>query len=604
MGSYGADAGGQGYALLIAAAPVGRHRLMDAVAALPALAAVPPGVLTGNTETGAGASVVQLVDPTDPNAVLTHLRTAAATPGPLVVHLAGQLTVDPRQLRPHLALARTTPATTRYTALPWHWLAAELRERAPGSTVVLADLVADPAVWKRVGELRLETELLEAGVAVYGVLSPPPVRRRIAAPEYSRALARSLRGASARPPLERLHQEAVAEAGLADTDALLLAAEPSPAGGRGPGWGDHCDAAGDAPGGADGYDSSSRSRRTEHADGHTAERRYGYSDQADHADQGERPPRSPASAEVPALAPGYVRASAPTAPLPVPLPVPLPLPAPLPVLLPIPAPAPVPADEVRPPARDAEPAQPPVRTPEPASSLAGGSPSSVPAPAPAPTSGAAVGAALAAVRAAPPAPSRAASPPPPPAPVQAVRPLPPVPLHAPDVASPAAGQSARGQRVPRAAPENPLTAILATARAGRRNEAADMVSAWEQQALRRHGANSLEVALWIEVRAELARLAGETARSAELWAAVAAIRLSCGQAPGDPDVEGAVDRAHHQWQQVTDPVRARELAPDLIALRRRVPGRKQGALEAAQRRLQALRTAGAAGTAAGTTGAV
>jgi hypothetical protein len=77
-----------GGVLLIAAAPAGKGRLMDAAAALPALAAVPPGVLTGS----AGGSVVQLVDPIDPNIVLTHLRTAAAVRGPLLVYLAGRLT--------------------------------------------------------------------------------------------------------------------------------------------------------------------------------------------------------------------------------------------------------------------------------------------------------------------------------------------------------------------------------------------------------------------------------------------------------------------------------------------------------------------------------
>ncbi|KOG87501.1 hypothetical protein ADK38_25080, partial [Streptomyces varsoviensis] len=69
--------------------------------------------------------------------------------GPLLLYLAGHLQLDRKQQLPHLALARTTASTVRYTGLPWHWLAAELRERPPGSTTVLADLVAEEAVWQR-----------------------------------------------------------------------------------------------------------------------------------------------------------------------------------------------------------------------------------------------------------------------------------------------------------------------------------------------------------------------------------------------------------------------------------------------------------------------
>ena len=82
-GTGAARTRGPGYALLLAAGPMGKQRLMDAAAALPQLAAVPPAALLG---TPGGASVVQLVDPSDPQTVLTHLRTAAAHPGPAVPH--------------------------------------------------------------------------------------------------------------------------------------------------------------------------------------------------------------------------------------------------------------------------------------------------------------------------------------------------------------------------------------------------------------------------------------------------------------------------------------------------------------------------------------
>ncbi|NED17395.1 hypothetical protein G3I31_04340, partial [Streptomyces sp. SID9913] len=64
-------------------------------------------------------------------------------PGPLTVYVAGQLHLDRRQRLVHLALARTTPATVRYTAFPWHWFRDELRLRPAGTTTLVLDLHAD-----------------------------------------------------------------------------------------------------------------------------------------------------------------------------------------------------------------------------------------------------------------------------------------------------------------------------------------------------------------------------------------------------------------------------------------------------------------------------
>lgn len=164
-----------GTVLLLAASPVGKSRLVDAASVLPVLAAVPPTVLSG-TDT---ANVVELADPLEPQAVLTRLRAVAATPGPLTVFVTGQLALDRRQHLPHLALARTTPATVRYTALPWQWIREEFRLRSPGSTTLLLDLHADADAW---GWLR--THALDSGRnnAVFGRIAPPPSRRTVAAP--------------------------------------------------------------------------------------------------------------------------------------------------------------------------------------------------------------------------------------------------------------------------------------------------------------------------------------------------------------------------------------------------------------------------------------
>ncbi|GGW53988.1 hypothetical protein GCM10010503_34030 [Streptomyces lucensis JCM 4490] len=186
--------------LLLAASPLGRGRLVDAAGVLPVLAAVAPSVLSG-TDT---ANVVELADPLEPQAVLTRLRAAAASPGPLTVYVSGQLQLDRRQRLPHLALARTTAATVRYTALPWHWIREELRLRSADRTALVVDLHADAEAWRHVVERGLDCG---PSTAVYGRVAPPG-RRGVAEPSYMKAVATLLRSGH-RPPLETLHQQAL-----------------------------------------------------------------------------------------------------------------------------------------------------------------------------------------------------------------------------------------------------------------------------------------------------------------------------------------------------------------------------------------------------------
>ncbi|MFC8239721.1 hypothetical protein [Streptomyces chartreusis] len=213
-----------GTVLLLAAAPAGKGCLVDAASVLPVLAAVPPPVLSG-TET---ANVVELADPLEPQAVLTRLRAAATAPGPLTVFVAGQLQLDRRQHLPHLALARSTPATVRYTGFPWHWFREELRLRPPGSTSLVVDLHADAETWEW-----LLANPLDSGrtSAVYGRVAPPPNRRTVAGPAYMKAVATLLRSGH-RPPLDQLHQQALAriapESGVG-TDIVLTAQAPAQA---------------------------------------------------------------------------------------------------------------------------------------------------------------------------------------------------------------------------------------------------------------------------------------------------------------------------------------------------------------------------------------
>ncbi|MCX4707143.1 hypothetical protein [Streptomyces sp. NBC_01373] len=208
-----------GYALLLAAEPPVRHPLAVA-ATLPQLAAVPPAHLVGTPY----ASVVQLANPDDPNTVLTAVRTAAAVEGRLLVYVAGQVVVDHRQHRLHLALARTTARTIRYTALPWHWIVSELQHRAPGTTTVVADLAADTDVWQALVQ---REESLDGPYALYGVVQLQDRRHR-PSPSYTHALAQTLRTAPARPPDADLHHQA-ARAAVLEEAATLWLADPSPA---------------------------------------------------------------------------------------------------------------------------------------------------------------------------------------------------------------------------------------------------------------------------------------------------------------------------------------------------------------------------------------
>ncbi|MYX54566.1 hypothetical protein GTZ89_02170, partial [Streptomyces sp. SID8382] len=189
-------------------------------------------------------------------------------------------------------------------------------------------------------------------------------------------------------------------------------------------------------------------------------------------------------------------------------------------------------------------------------------------------------------------PAVAAPPPMPPGPPESFRPADPLPAP-PSLRVPRPTHAPVPPPPGQAPVSDPLfathIAIFEAANAGRHSEAASMAAAWEQEALRTAGPRSDQAIHWLEVRADLSRIAGDPARACELWLAVADARLGNGEPAGHPEVEGAVDRAHHQWQFVQDRVRAGALAPLLIELRGRVPGRRPGALEAVRRRAELLR---------------
>ncbi|WP_052442998.1 hypothetical protein [Streptacidiphilus neutrinimicus] len=212
----------RGMVLLIGGAPGGKRRQpVRPEAALGLLATVPPEALLGSP---IPASVLQLADPADPQLLLAHLQTAARTPGPVLVALVGQLTADRRRKQLHLALAHTARDNTRYTALPWAWLAEQLRQRPAGTTTVLADLVADPDAW---GVLQQHgPEALTAGLPLFGQVSPPGTVGDGYAPPYTRALVDHLRRAAPGVRPADLHHLS-GHSGL-PAGALLLTSEIPP----------------------------------------------------------------------------------------------------------------------------------------------------------------------------------------------------------------------------------------------------------------------------------------------------------------------------------------------------------------------------------------
>jgi hypothetical protein len=137
--------------------------------------------------------------------------------------------------------------------------------------------------------------------------------------------------------------------------------------------------------------------------------------------------------------------------------------------------------------------------------------------------------------------------------------------------------------------QDPHEQISALSRAGRHQEAVALAVAAEQRVVQTLGADTFAAVHWVEVRAFLASVAQDPGASCLLWLQAAQTRLdTLQQAPDAHDVETAVDRAHHLWDRIRDAAQARALAPQLVALRRRVPGRQRGALEAVQKKVERL----------------
>nr|WP_037736828.1 hypothetical protein [Streptomyces sp. 303MFCol5.2] len=591
-----------GTVLLLAASPMGKGCLVDAASVLPVLAAVPPPVLAG-TDT---ANVVELADPLDPQAVLTRLRAAAVAPGPLTLFVAGQLQLDRRQRLPHLALARTTPPTVRYTAFPWHWFREELRLRAPGSTTLVLDLRADPETWDW---LRGNTLDCGPAVAVYGRIAPPPGRRAVAAPSYMRAVATILRSGG-RPAVERLHQAALARiAGDGEVGDLVLTPWSTPTTSHAPvaARAPLASLAQPTPGVPAAFAEPGAARALLEPADPTAPGALAASGEpvAARAPLASVAPVAPGVAAAPgdpgaslaslaslapavsgvpvaAAEPGAARAplaslAQPTPGVPAAFAEPVAARAPLASLAPAASGVPVGSGALAAPGAPLVSAVPDA----PGVSAASGGPLTSAVPAARGVSAVAPAAPLAsAARATSDAPG---------VPIASGVPgVPGVPTAPGAPAAPGAPDTPAAPGIP----ADPHVAISTAVRDGRHGDADVLAARLEQAAAVSWGVGSEEALHWGEVRADLAMFAGDAERSCRTWMAVAVARLEAGQPVDAPAVEAAVDRAHHQWGRIPDVSRARALGPGIAQLRGRVPGRREGALDHVRQQLRQLQTQG------------
>ncbi|MFE3762417.1 hypothetical protein ACFXPI_11710 [Streptomyces sp. NPDC059104] len=495
----------RGHVLLIAGDAVVRRRAVQVApsANLAALGVVPVPVLL---DSQVPSDTTYLDGARDPNTVLTRLRTAAATPGPLLVYLSGRLTVDRRGRRLHLCLAGTTAASVRHTGLPWEWLGSELRERPPGLTTVLLDLAADKAAWP----LLQEYGSLPAppSVEVYGVVAPPGFAGGgNGVSGYTRQWIEQLRSSPGRPDNLRLHALAVGGAALPPGTLVLptareLAARPA----EGPGRAGYAE--GPEQGGAGAAHGHSLAPGWEGLPGHAPEpgRETAYG----HGTEPEREATYRHDTE-PEREAAYRHGTEP--------------------------------------GREAAYG----RAPESGRGPAYGH-GTVAAPEGVPEGG--------------PRRGREGG-------ADGER----------DGVLAVPGDGARdlpgGGRDPR-----PHIHALATA--GRHPEADALARAWEAHVLRAYGPASPEAIHWAEIRADLARMAGDFRLATRLWTGVGVTRLAR-QSPDAPEVEGAAAGALYCWTQLKDRAAAAEAGPELLRLLRALPSLDPRHLELAGQRLELLR---------------
>ncbi|MFD3546310.1 hypothetical protein ACFWUW_11975 [Streptomyces sp. NPDC058655] len=138
-----------------------------------------------------------------------------------------------------------------------------------------------------------------------------------------------------------------------------------------------------------------------------------------------------------------------------------------------------------------------------------------------------------------------------------------------------------------AAGPDPRPHIHSLATAGRHLEAATLAQAWEQYVLQNSGYASREATEWEEIRADLARMAGDFRLATQLWTNAGRARLAR-QPPDADEVRTAAAGALYCWTQLKDPAAALDAGPELIRLLGLLPSLDPRHLRLARQRLEFL----------------
>ncbi|QTI42690.1 hypothetical protein JYK04_00449 [Streptomyces nojiriensis] len=135
---------------------------------------------------------------------------------------------------------------------------------------------------------------------------------------------------------------------------------------------------------------------------------------------------------------------------------------------------------------------------------------------------------------------------------------------------------------------DPRPYIHALATGGRHAEAAALAGAWEEHVRHVYGFSSPEAVQWAEIRADLARMAGDFLLATGLWMGACRVRLA-GQGAAAPEVYAAAAGALYCWSQVRDRASVVGSGPELLALLGALPALDPRHLRLAQARLDVLR---------------
>ncbi|MER7117627.1 hypothetical protein ACFVQ9_31655 [Streptomyces goshikiensis] len=135
--------------------------------------------------------------------------------------------------------------------------------------------------------------------------------------------------------------------------------------------------------------------------------------------------------------------------------------------------------------------------------------------------------------------------------------------------------------------QDPRPHIHALATSGRHHEAATLAQAWEQHVLQIHGYTSPEATEWAEIRADLARMAGNYRSATQLWIGAGRSRLAR-QSPDAPEVLAAAAGALYCWTQLKDEAAAREAGLELLRLLDALPSLEPRLLRLTRQRMEVL----------------